>query len=62
MGNAKSVSEVVVPTYASTHIVYVSPLFYTLAHLGLKSFIILNMQAHLKYAKAVGVSTSLCSY
>ena len=62
MDNAKSVCEVVVPTYASTSIVYVFPLFYTLANLGLISFIILNMQTHLKYAKAVGVSTSLWSY
>ena len=62
MDNAKSVCEVVVPTYASTSIVYVFPLFYTLANLGLISFIILNMQTHLKYAKAVGVYTSLWSY
>ena len=41
---------------------YVFPLFHTLASLGLISFIILNMQTHLKYAKAVGVSTSLWSY
>lgn len=62
MDNAKSVCKVVVPTYASTSIVYVFPLFHTLASLGLISFIILNMQTHLKYAKAVGVSTSLWSY
>ena len=62
MDNAKSVRKVVVPTYASTSIVYVFPLFYTLASLGLILFIILNMQTHLKYAKAVGVSTSLWSY
>lgn len=62
MDNAKSVCKVVVPTYASTSIVYVFPLFYTLASLGLILFIILNMQTHLKYAKAVGVSTSLWSY